>query len=183
MPSKAEIRQQTIQALTQMPVPDRRRAADSLYQQLWASAAYQQATTIATTISGGFELATRPIIERAQADGKTVAVPQTLPHRQMAFHVMDETTTLSQTKFGLMEPQDNRVIDPADFDLLIVPGLVFATTGERVGFGGGYYDRYLPKTTGTKVSLALPAQQIDRPTWPVDSFDVLLDAVLAAKLE
>ncbi|WP_020090037.1 5-formyltetrahydrofolate cyclo-ligase [Levilactobacillus parabrevis] len=183
MPSKAEIRQQTIKALSAMAVVDRRRASDDLYQQLWALPAYQQATTIATTISGGFELATRPIIERAQADGKTVAVPQTLPKRQMAFHVMDETTTLARTKFGLMEPQDNRIIDPADFDLIIVPGLVFAASGERVGFGGGYYDRYLPKTTGTKVALALPAQQIAAPTWQVDSFDILLDAVLAANLK
>ncbi|MGQ4559051.1 5-formyltetrahydrofolate cyclo-ligase [Levilactobacillus hammesii] len=183
MPSKAEIRQQTIHALTAMAVPDRLRASDDLYQQLWTSTAYQQATTIATTISGGFELATRPIIERAQADGKIVAVPQTLPHRQMAFHVMDETTTLTRTKFGLMEPQDNRVVDPTEFDLLLVPGLVFAATGERVGFGGGYYDRYLPKTTGIKLALALPAQQIAQPTWPVDSFDILLDAVLAANLK
>ncbi|MCH5464573.1 5-formyltetrahydrofolate cyclo-ligase [Levilactobacillus tujiorum] len=183
MPSKAEIRQQTMQQLTAMSVPDRRRASDELYQQLWALPAYQQAKTIATTISGGFELATRPIIERAQADGKIVAVPQTLPHRQMAFHVMDETTTLARTKFGLMEPQDNQIVDPAAFDLLVVPGLVFASTGERLGFGGGYYDRYLPKTTGVKVALALPAQQTAQPTWPVDPFDILLDAVLAANLE
>lgn len=182
MATKKELRQQTIQALKTMPAEQRLAASEQLYQQLWALPEWQAASKIATTISSGFELATQPIIDRAHAEGKVVAVPQTLPHRQMAFHVVDDRTNFERSKFGLLEPVDGEVIAPDQFDLIVVPGLIFAATGERLGFGGGYYDRYLPKTTGFKVSLALPAQQASQPSWTVESFDVRLDAVLAAQL-
>lgn len=180
MPTKATIRQQTIQALTAMPADQRQVASADLYRQLYDLPAWQTARTVATTISSGFELATQPIIDAAHAAGKTIAVPATLPHRQMAFHVVDAATEFATSTFGLQEPINGEVIAPADFDLIIVPGLVFAASHERLGFGGGYYDRYLPQTTGFKVALALPAQQVNRPTWPVADFDVLLDAVLMA---
>lgn len=179
---KKQLRQQTIQALATMPADQRETASQQLYAALMALPAWHQAQTIATTISGDIELATQPIIAAAQAAGKTVAVPQTLPHRQMAFRELTPTTTMITTPFGLREPQDGPVIAPADFDLIVVPGLKFAVTGERLGFGGGYYDRYLPQTTGVKVALALPAQRASQPEWPVEDFDVLLDAVLTTNL-
>ncbi|WP_203638759.1 5-formyltetrahydrofolate cyclo-ligase [Levilactobacillus wangkuiensis] len=183
MQSKALLRQQTIQALTAMPADQRQVASADLYRQLFALPAWQAAKRIATTISGDFELATQPIIDGARAAGKTIAVPVTLPHRQMAFHVVDDQTTFATSSFGLQEPVNGAIIEPDEFDLIIVPGLRFATTGERLGFGGGYYDRYLPRTNGFKVALALPAQQAQQPTWPVEDFDVLLDAVLAAPVQ
>lgn len=183
MPTKAVIRQQTIQALNTMPAALRQRASANLYRRLFALPAWQNAKRVATTISGGFELATQPIIDQAHAAGKTVAVPATLPHRQMAFHVVDRQTTFATSSFGLQEPVNGAIIEPAAFDLIVVPGLVFADTGERLGFGGGYYDRYLPQTTGFKVALALPAQQTRQPSWSVEPFDVLLDAVLKAPVE
>ncbi|WCJ46734.1 5-formyltetrahydrofolate cyclo-ligase [Levilactobacillus brevis] len=164
MITKKHLRQQTIQALMAMPADQRQHATRDLHHQLWSSLAWQQAKTVATTISGDFELATAPIIDRAQAEGKTIAVPTTLPNRQMAFHVVDNQTNFATSPFGLQEPT-------------IVPGLVFAASGERLGFGGGYYDRYLVKTTGVKVALALPAQWVATPTWPVAEYDVLLDEV------
>lgn len=177
---KAALRPQIIRALKAMSTQERQAASQRLYQALWALPQWQAAQTIATTLSGDFELDTAPIIERAQAEGKTVAVPQTLPHRQMAFRQLTATTTLMTTKFGLQEPQDGVVIAPTAFDLIVVPGLRFAKRGERLGFGGGYYDRYLPQTVGYKVALALPAQQAAQPGWPVEDFDVMLDAVLNA---
>ncbi|AKP65931.1 5-formyltetrahydrofolate cyclo-ligase [Levilactobacillus koreensis JCM 16448] len=182
MATKKALRQQTIQALKTMSAEDRQVASEQLYQQLWALPEWQSASKIATTISSGFELATQPIIDQAHAAGKIVAVPQTLPHRQMAFHVADDHTNFERSKFGLLEPVDGEIIAPDQFDLIVVPGLIFAATRERLGFGGGYYDRYLPKTTGFKVALALPAQQASQPGWTVESFDVRLDAVLAAQL-
>ncbi|WP_261809421.1 5-formyltetrahydrofolate cyclo-ligase [Levilactobacillus humaensis] len=180
MATKANLRQQTIQALKQLSPAKREMGAQSLYEQLFALPEWQQATTIATTISTDLELSTAAIIAAAQQAGKTVAVPQTLPARQMAFHTLTADTHLVKTAFGLMEPEDGEIILPANFDLLVVPGLLYAQSGERVGFGGGYYDRYLPRTTGTKVALAFSVQQVSAPTWQVDPFDVILDRVLVA---
>lgn len=177
MITKKHLRQQTIRALMATPADQRQQATRDLHQQLWSSSAWQRAKTVATTISGDFELATAPIIARAQAEGKTIAVPTTLPNRQMALHVVDNQTNFVTSSFGLQEPTNGEIIAPATFDLLIVPGLIFAASGERLGFGGGYYDRYLVKTTGTKVALALPAQWVATPTWPVAEYDVLLDEI------
>lgn len=177
---KSILRRQTIQALLALPAAQRQLASERLYRALWALPQWQNAQIIATTLSSPMELNTQPIIDRARLDGKVVAVPQTLAKRQMAFRPLTSTTTLVKTPFGLMEPQDGPVIDPAALDLIVVPGLQFAQTGARLGFGGGYYDRYLVQTKGYKVALALPAQQVTQPNWPVESFDVRLDAVLTS---
>lgn len=175
---KAPLRQQTIQALAQLPAEQRQQASQQLYRQLFARPEWHAAQVVATTLSSAIELDTAPIIAAARAAQKTVVVPQTLPHRQMAFRVLTAATTVVTTKFGIREPQDNLILNPRALDLIVVPGLKFAASGERLGFGGGYYDRYLPRTTGFKVALALPAQQAATPSWPVEDFDVRLDAVL-----
>jgi 5-formyltetrahydrofolate cyclo-ligase len=73
---KATLRQQTIQALSQMPADQRQAASERLYQALWASPQWRSAQTVATTLSSAIELNTQPIIARAQAEGKTWRCPR-----------------------------------------------------------------------------------------------------------
>ena len=66
---------------------------------------------------------------------------------------------LAKTSFGLLEPQgDLEVVEPSQIDLIHVPGLAFTTEGYRIGYGGGYYDRYLEHFAGHTMSTIYPCQ-------------------------
>ena len=73
--------------------------------------------------------------------------------------VVYDAQQLVKTSFGLLEPQgDLEVVDASQIDLIHVPGLVFTTKGYRIGYGGGYYDRYLEHFSGHTLSTIYPCQ-------------------------
>ena len=98
------------------------------------------------------------MIEQALKDGKKVLIPKTYPKGRMEF-VVYRPQQLVKTSFGLLEPQgDLEVVDASQIDLIHVPGLVFTTEGYRIGYGGGYYDRYLEHSSGHTLSTVYPCQ-------------------------
>lgn len=99
------------------------------------------AKTIAVTLSQSFEIDTAPIILHARHKGQQIVVPRTLPHRQMEFVELNEDTDFDETSFGILEPHDGKVYSPDEIDLMVVPGVAFTASGNRLGFGGGYYDQ------------------------------------------
>ena len=179
---KKAFRQQQIQRLSQMTAEERVAQNLSLQNQLFTSTAWQQARTVAITISSAIEVDTRPFVKRAWDEDKTVVIPKTLPHRQMAFYPYTDASQLTRTKFGILEPADGTPVAKQAIDLILVPGLGYSRTERaRIGFGGGYYDRYLADFTGVKLTLAYRQMAFDHPEWPVDEFDILLDQLLVAK--
>ncbi|MFC6165164.1 5-formyltetrahydrofolate cyclo-ligase [Lactiplantibacillus dongliensis] len=179
---KKAFRQQQIQRLSQLTEADRDQQNASLQQQLFATDAWQQAQTVAITISSAIEVATQPLIEAAWQAGKQVVIPKTLPHRQMAFIPYTSTSQLARTKFGILEPTAGDPVAKADIDVILVPGLGYSRTEHaRIGFGGGYYDRYLADYPGTKLTLAYREMAFDHAEWPVDAYDILLDELLVAE--
>ena len=119
---------------------------------------YQEAKIIATYLSFSHEFQTQGLIEKALRDGKKVLIPKTYPKGRMDF-VVYHPQQLVKTSFGLLEPQgDLEVVDASQIDLIHVPGLVFTTEGYRIGYGGGYYDRYLEHFSGHTFSTIYPCQ-------------------------
>ena len=147
----------------------------SILTHLYQSPEWQAAQTIGVTISSGTELATRPIIQHALAAGKRVAVPRCLPHRQMAFwDCLQPAITWQQSPFGrIWEPHTSQpALAKEAIDLIVVPGLAFSPQHDRLGFGGGYYDRYLQDYQGVTVALMDTARQVAVADWPVEPTDV-----------
>jgi len=179
---KKAFRQQQITRLTELSDDARAQQNLSLQQQLFASSAWQHAQVIATTISSGIEVATQPIIRQAWMAHKQVVIPQTLPKRQMAFKPYTSETVLTRTKFGIFEPTTGETIAKDKINLILVPGLGYSQAElARIGFGGGYYDRYLADYTGIKLTLAFREMVFTQAEWPVDAYDILLDQLLVAK--
>ncbi|MFC6170611.1 5-formyltetrahydrofolate cyclo-ligase [Loigolactobacillus jiayinensis] len=176
---KAALRQTLIKQLATLPTKQQEEA--QLQQQLFALPQWQQANTVAVTLSQALEVNTQPIITAALATGKTVYVPKVMPKRQLAFLPYTPNVPLVKSKFGLQEPvfQADRVA--TEFDLLLVPGLAFTAAGQRLGFGGGYYDRFLVQHPQATVSLALTPQFYATADWPVEPFDILIDHVITVK--
>lgn len=135
---------------------------------------YSACSTVFTYVSKDIEVDTFAIIRAAWANGKRVAVPKCIPNtRDMAFYYITKIEDLEPGAFGVMEPDESKCEKVTDYSkgLCIVPGLSFDAEGYRLGYGKGYYDRFLAKFNGDTVGLCysscikwkLPHGYYDRP--------------------
>ena len=155
---KSELRKQVLQEMKALPRQQKKAMHLALTDQFLKHPFYQEAKVIATYLSFPHEFQTQELIEQALKDGKKVLIPKTYPKGRMDFVVYDPQQ-LVKTSFGLLEPQgDLEVVDASQIDLIHVPGLAFSKEGYRIGYGGGYYDRYLEHFTGHTLSTIYPCQ-------------------------
>ena len=83
------------------------------------------------------------------------------------------------TSFGVLEPKDEtRSVSRDKIDLIVVPGVAFTLKGQRLGYGGGFYDRYLSGYRGNTIALADSSRLYERPEWGEDKFDIAVQKVL-----
>ncbi|HZH59591.1 MAG TPA: 5-formyltetrahydrofolate cyclo-ligase [Metabacillus sp.] len=132
-----------------------------IHKHLFLQNHWNKAKTIAVTISRGREIDTKNIIEKAWAQGKHVVVPKCNPRlNEMIFRKIDTFQQLETVFFGLKEPIVSKTVsvEPEDINLMIVPGICFDQEGYRIGYGGGYYDRYLERYPHDTISLAFSFQ-------------------------
>ena len=155
---KSELRKQVLQEMKALPREQKQFIDQALTERLLHHPFYQEAKVIASYLSFPHEFQTQELIEQALKDGKKVLIPKTYPKGRMDFVVYDPQQ-LVKTSFGLLEPQgDLEVVDASQIDLIHVPGLAFTTEGYRIGYGGGYYDRYLEHFSGHTLSTVYPCQ-------------------------
>ena len=155
---KSELRKQVLQEMRALSQEQKQAIDQALTERLLHHPFYQEAKVIATYLSFPHEFQTQELIEQALKDGKKVLIPKTYPKGRMNFVVYDPQQ-LVKTSFGLLEPQgDLEVVDASQIDLIHVPGLAFTTEGYRIGYGGGYYDRYLKHFSGNTLSTVYPCQ-------------------------
>ena len=178
--SKKEIRQQIIERLNNLSAAQKKEQENSIYELLFGTEQWEKAEVVALTLSQKLELTTYPIIEKAWKEGKTVVVPRTKKNREMDFVKYSSTTPMETSSFGLQEPLKTLTAVPkSKIDLVIVPGLAYSEKGYRIGFGGGYYDRFLADYKGTTLSLVFKEQEIR--LFPVETFDIPIDFLITAE--
>jgi 5-formyltetrahydrofolate cyclo-ligase len=136
----------------------------------------QRASTVMLFSSFGSEVPTGSLIERLHARGVVVALPRIegaalVPIR---YAPGDPTTT---TTFGAEEPVADARLDPSSIDVVGVPGVAFDRGGRRIGYGGGYYDRFLRGLPAFTVGLVFGLQVVDDEL-PAGRFDLPVDAIV-----
>ena len=155
---KAELRKQVLQEMKAISQEQKQFIDQALTERLLHHPFYQEAKVIASYLSFPHEFLTQELIEQALKDGKKVLIPKTYPKGRMDFVVYD-SQQLVKTSFGLLEPQGElEVVEASQIDLIHVPGLAFTMKGYRIGYGGGYYDRYLEHFSGHTLSTIYPCQ-------------------------
>ena len=155
---KSELRKQVLREMKAIPQKQKIAMDQALTKRFLNHSFYQEAKVIATYLSFSHEFQTQELIKQALKEGKKVLIPKTYPKGRMEF-VVYNPQQLVKTSFGLLEPKgDLEVVDPSQIDLIHVPGLAFTTEGYRIGYGGGYYDRYLEHFTGHTLSTVYPCQ-------------------------
>lgn len=139
---------------------------------------YMNAKALIIYVAKKQEVETRGIIHAAFANGKQVAVPKCEPQGVMNFYLISSMDDLSVGHFGIMEPDTDkcRLLEDFTDSLCLVPALCFDPQGNRLGYGGGYYDRFLSTYKG--VSAGLCYGSFVKWDLPVESFDVPVDLLV-----
>ena len=172
---KAELRKKILQEMKALSQEQKQAMDRALTERILKHPFYQEAKVIATYLSFPHEFQTQGLIKQALKEGKKVLIPKTYPKGRMEFVVYDPQQ-LAKTSFGLLEPQgDLEVVEPSQIDLIHVPGLAFTTEGYRIGYGGGYYDRYLEHFAGHTMSTIYPCQV---PEFNLENRDIPVQEVL-----
>lgn len=177
---KQRLREERLAAREALSEQERSVLDDRITQKLLAASEYVEATTVLTYVSISSEVSTRMFIESALRDGKTVAVPRCLPGHCLEFVAITSLDQLIAAPFGLLEPPKELPAlteEQMDASICIVPALLIDTKGYRLGYGAGFYDRFLSTYPGKKICLAYQ-QNLSRTTLPHTAFDVAVDLVI-----
>ena len=177
---KQRLREERLAAREALSEQERSVLDDHITQKLLATSEYVEATTVLTYVSVSSEVSTRMFIECALRDGKTVAVPRCLPGHCLEFVAITSLDQLVPAPFNLLEPsKDLSALTESHMNnaICIVPALLVDTKGYRLGYGAGFYDRFLSTYSGKKICLAYQ-QNLSKTTLPHTEFDVAVDMVI-----
>lgn len=145
-------------------------------KRLYETEAFQKAAWIYVYIDYNHEVMTGEIMEKAHSMGKKVAAPK-VEGKDMCFFEISGTEDLEPGYFGIREPKTGLKPAGSEQVLMIMPGVAFDIHRHRVGYGGGFYDRYLEKHPEImKAALAFEFQIFEEVPW--ESTDILPDMII-----
>ena len=171
---RAHIRAQK-RAMTQTQICEKSAALGKLFAE---SGAYRQAKSIYGYLPYNQEVRTVPMLRKAIADGKRVAVPKVFGD-EMKFIWLDDLTQVEKGYSGIPEPIADGPIADDETALVLMPGLAFDPQGHRIGYGGGFYDKFLAsEPEHPTLALCYDFQMIDH--LETECFDIPVDTVLWA---
>ena len=153
-------------------------ASERLTEKFLQTEFYRDCRSIYAYLSYNQEVRTDALIRRAIQDGKRVAVPKVYGETDMRFLWLDDPARIAPGAYGIPEPVDDgpEADDPAA--LVLMPGLAFDPQGHRLGYGGGFYDRFLAAEPHPTIALCYAFQLL--PQLETEAHDIPVDAVLSA---
>ena len=175
---KASIRRQIREKKRAMTQEEILLRSEKLGQLLAQSQVYQSAKTIYGYLPYNQEVRTVPMLERALQDGKKVAVPKVYGDT-MRFIYLEDMSCVETGYAGIPEPVADEPVAEDKTALVIMPGLAFTKEGDRMGYGGGFYDRFLAEEPNhPTVALCYEFQILE--SLPTEEYDIPVDCVLWA---
>ena len=180
---KRTLRQKYKEVRSQMLPSEREYADNEIFLRLTALRSFQQAELLLCYVSTPIEVSTRRLITFSLTQGKRVAVPRCIPGTvNMEFYQMNSLEELSPGTFGVLEPHADLEKKITDFSLnclCVIPGLCFDLAGYRLGYGKGYYDRFLSAYNGERVGICY--ENCIRSSLFHGRFDVAVDCLITEK--
>lgn len=180
---KTEIRTAYMEKRANMPAEERAAKNAAVCKSVLASATYRFADTLLLYYPREDEVDVLPIARAALEAGKKVAFPKCHPaDKSMDFHFVSSVEDFEKGEYDIMEPVNslgiyNKENSLRDNCICIVPAVVYDKKGYRIGYGGGYYDRYLSGFRGTVVGIAY--RDFILPNVPHGRFDVAVDVLIS----
>ncbi|MGL5868870.1 5-formyltetrahydrofolate cyclo-ligase [Clostridium chrysemydis] len=149
-----------------------------IFKNLISLNSYKRAKKVFIYIGFGSEINTKSLIKIMLREGKEVFVPKVLEEEMIALKITS-LNNLIESKFKILEPIGEKSdIDGEEFDLIIMPGVAFDRSGNRIGYGKGYYDKYLKdiKSDIKKIALAYELQLIEE--IETEEHDLKVDSII-----
>ena len=178
--AKSDVRRSVLALRDALPPAERMRLATSVTERFMALSDVARAKTVLAFWSFGSELPTAPLIAGLHDRGAVVALPRIIDG-ELEARSYRPGDAVSATTFGAFEPAGGSLVDPTEIDVIAVPAVAFDRECRRVGYGGGFYDRFLPRTrrdaprvgVGYGLQLLPPGRSL-----PAGHFDLRVDVVV-----
>ena len=175
---KKELRRQIRErkrAMTEAEIQEKSRRLGQLFRE---SEAYRKATAIYGYLPYNQEVRTVQMLQQALLDGKRIAVPKCYGD-EMRFIWMEDLSKVEKGYAGIPEPVADGPVADDPTALVLMPGLAFDKSGRRIGYGGGFYDRFLAAEPGhPTLALCYDFQML--PELETEEFDIPVDTVIWA---
>ena len=178
-PLKKEMRRRMLTARRQLSAAERDQYSGQIVQRLTARTEYQKAACVFCYAAMTDEVQTQAILKQMLTDGKTGCLPLITGKGVMEAVELPSMDALVTGEYGILtvRPEQRHLVDPARIDCVLVPGAAFARDGARLGMGGGYYDRFLPRAVrAQRLALAFSCQLTEN--IPMQERDCRVDAIL-----
>lgn len=182
---KKEVRRKYRQYRDGLTEKERKQKSLAIKQGLFASEMFLEAEALYTYVSYGTEVETKGIIKEALAAQKRVFVPKVYKERRMEFFEIHSLEELGSGFRGILEPEEqiDALASPglANKELMLLPGLAFDMSGNRLGYGGGYYDAYLARFSRHcffRLGLCFECQLLKEASWQIEARDAMVDTIL-----
>lgn len=161
---------------------NREEKTKEIVDRLLNDSTYQKANTIALFKSFNFEVDTNSIIDISLSNNKVVALPR-IEQDEIVFYKIDSKSILVKNKYKIEEPisKKDNYIEKENIDLVIVPGLCFDRSGNRLGYGKGFYDRFLSGTSIRTIAICFDEQLLDEGLLPASNSDVKIEEIITNK--
>ena len=178
--AKRAVRRRVLEVRDAMPATERSRLSGLVTERFLSLPEVRSARSVFAFWSFGSEVSTTGLIEALDDRGVLVALPRIVDgDLEAVSHRPGDPTT--ETAFGALEPAGDVVVDPTSIDVIATPGVAFDRGGRRVGYGGGFYDRFLPHTRqdAVRIGLAFGVQVLPAgESLPAGHADLSVDAVV-----
>ena len=181
MEDKRNLRKKIIEQRLSLLQKEVEQKSDTIMSTLFSTDYYKKAKVVMFYVDMRNEVMTKKAIIKALSEGKRVVVPRVKKGYGLLAMEIKSLDELKPGTFGVLEPPEMEEVILEEIDLVVVPGVVFDKKGYRIGYGGGYYDRFLPKLRkdAKKIAVAFEMQMVD--FIPAESHDIKMDAIITEK--
>lgn len=161
-------------------IADKKEKSQKIENSVINNEKYKKAQVIALYKALSSEVNTDYLIEHSLSDGKIVCLPRVEDDKIVFYRIHSLEDEFECSKFGVLEPKDNEdnIVPKEAIDLAIVPGVAFDEKCNRLGFGKGYYDRFLASSGIDTIGICFEKQVLKGETLPTDQHDVLMDSII-----
>jgi 5-formyltetrahydrofolate cyclo-ligase len=176
---KTSLRKQVTTAREGLTPEERSFKSAEIESRLFHLPEFRAAGVIMFFASFRSEVDTLPMIRHALASGKRIVLPKVRGRDLALYEIKDFDKDTAPGAWEIPEPGESLPAKIQDVDLMVLPGLAFDVNGNRLGYGGGYYDRMLPRFEKEVVALAFELQIV--PGVPVSAFDIPVKKIVTEK--
>lgn len=178
--AKKELRKEILKKRNEINTEDKKTWDNIIFEKLINSPLYKKAENIFVFVSYSSEVDTHRFIEYALTDNKCISVPRVISKEAgMRIYKISSMDELESGHYGILEPKaDCKEFYGDDLDLIIMPGAVFSPDGSRIGYGGGFYDRFLDGLEKQVPTLAIAYDFQVLPSIPTEEFDMKVQNII-----